>query len=105
MPHATLPSYNAYKKLVAENLRKREEIEDDFYATSAMIDRARTGPNQRMRNVVKRLAVHSSHHELCHRTKFHVIIDECVYKFCVLKCDKYHVLFCSKSVTEFSEEQ
>ncbi|PSN36095.1 hypothetical protein C0J52_13092 [Blattella germanica] len=98
------PATNAYKELVAENLRKREEIKEDFYSTSAMIDRAWTGPNQRMRNVITRLALHGFHHKLCHRTKFHVILDECVCKFCELKCNKYHVLFCSKSVRNNSEQ-
>ena len=102
-----LPATEAYRELMAENQRKRRDIEEDFYATSAMTDRRWTGPNQNMRNVVTRLAVHGFHHKVCRINSFHVVMEKCVCKFCGHKCEKYHVLKCNKcpkTVTELSGE-
>ena len=102
-----LPSTNAYNKLLAERQQKREEVDDEFYSTSAMIDRSWTEPNQKMRSTVNRLAVHGFHHKVCVKTAYHTVTEECVCKLCSEKCPKYHVLTCkknNKSITELSSE-
>lgn len=102
-----LPSTTAYNKLLAERQQKREEVEELFYCTSAMIDRSWTKPNQEMRSVVNRLAVHGFHHKLCKTTTYHTASDLCVCKLCNEKCTKYHVLSCKenkKTITELSSE-
>ena len=101
-----LPSTNAYNKLLAERQQKRE-VDDEFYSTSAMIDRSWTEPNQKMRSTVNRLAVHGFHHKVCVKTEYHTATEECVCKLCSEKCPKYHVLTCkknNKSITELSSE-
>ncbi|KAJ4432409.1 hypothetical protein ANN_21028 [Periplaneta americana] len=45
-----LPTTDAYKQLLEENTQKRNNIDDEFYATSAMVDRSWTGTDHRLRN-------------------------------------------------------
>ncbi|KAJ4446917.1 hypothetical protein ANN_13618 [Periplaneta americana] len=102
----TQRSKYAYKQLLEENTQKRNNIDNEFYATSAMVDRSWAGTNQRMKNVVTRLAVHGFH-LVCSTTQFHTVSEKCVCKFCGARCDKYHVLQCAKNpktVTELSTE-
>lgn len=98
----------AYNNLLHEMTQKRDEVEEEFYSASAMIDRSWTGTNQRMRSAVNRLAVHGFHHKLCSTRNYHPVSDECVCKLCCEKCDKYHVLTCkenTQTIMELSEEQ
>lgn len=102
-----LPSTDAYKNFLQERYDKMTEIDEDFYCTSAMIDRSWTQPNQELRHVVTRFAVHGFHHKVCVRENYHTPDSTCVCKLCKLQCHKYHVIHCkknTKSVTVYSTE-
>lgn len=102
-----LPNTAAYEDLLKDLQQKRAEVEEEFYASSAMIDRRWTGTNQQMRHVVNRLAVHGFHHKTCSISRFHQVSELCVCKYCGNSCGKYHVLWCKKqekTVTELSAE-
>ncbi|PSN56219.1 hypothetical protein C0J52_01433 [Blattella germanica] len=43
-------------------MKKKHEVEEEFYSASAMIDRSWTGTNQRMRSAVNKLAGYGFHH-------------------------------------------
>ena len=102
-----LPTTDAYDRLLVERQQEREEVDEDFYGTSAMIDRSWSKPNQQMISAVNRLAVHSFHHKTCSTTSYHITSEECVCKLCNGKCPKYHILSCknnTKSLKELSSE-
>ena len=102
-----LQSTGEYEALREERNEKEKEIWDDFYCTSAMLDRNWMGPNQELRHVVTRTAVHGFHHKICNNDRFHDPSDKCVCKLCGRICLRYHVLTCpnvTKSLTEYSKE-
>ena len=100
-----------YTSNVAELLRIRREkkaaIWEDFTEREAMVDRNWSGPNQKMRSVIIRLAVHSFHHKFCGKTYFHHPSENCVCKLCEKQCERYHFEKCgkrTKSLNEYSKE-
>ena len=97
-----LPTTNAYNRLLMERHQKREEVDEDFYGTSAMIDRSWSKPNQQMRSAVYRLAVHGFHHKTCSTTSYHIASEQCVCKLCNGKCPKYYILS-YKNTTEVTQ--
>ncbi|PSN47588.1 hypothetical protein C0J52_04568 [Blattella germanica] len=75
-----LPSTDAYQELLRERTEKRHQVGEEFYGTGAMIDRNWSLPNQPLRHVVNRLAVHGYHHKVCETTSYHKVNDKCVCK-------------------------
>lgn len=100
-----LPANKHAAALKGARQQKRNEIPEDFYATDAMTDRSWTGPNNKIRSALTRLAVHGYHHKLCRRTNYHDPSTECVCKLCHKPCARYHFNECSKrtkSLLEYS---
>jgi len=64
-----LPTTKPYQDLLKNWIRKREEVDIEFYGTSAMIDKNWKKANQGQRHVVTRFAVHEFHHKLCKNKK------------------------------------
>ncbi|KAJ4432591.1 hypothetical protein ANN_21214 [Periplaneta americana] len=85
-----LPATTQEAALKEERQQKRNEVPNDFYATDAMTDRSWTGPNNKIRSAVTRLAVHGYHHKLCKTSNYHDPPPECVCKLCDKPCARYH---------------
>ncbi|KAJ4447264.1 hypothetical protein ANN_09268 [Periplaneta americana] len=66
-----LPSTGPYQAHLETRRRKQEDIDPDFYCTSAMTDRKWTETCQDQRHVVTRLAIHGFHHKICRTQRFH----------------------------------
>ena len=100
-------STGEYEALHEERNEKEKELWDDFYWTSAMLHCNWMGPNQELRHVVTRTAVHGFHHKVCNNDRFEDPSDKCVCQLCRRICLRYHVLTCpnvTKSLTEYSKE-
>ncbi|KAJ4429555.1 hypothetical protein ANN_21724 [Periplaneta americana] len=103
-----LPSTAAELRLRTVMQEKKAEIESEFYGTDAMINRNWTGPNNKLRSAITRLAVQGFHHKLCRRSEYHEPSPECVCKLCNEACPKYHFSKCvnrTKSLVEYSKEK
>lgn len=101
-----LPSTGPYQAHLDLRRRKRDDIDLDFYSTSAMMDRQWTEAGQDQRHVVTRLATHGFHHKICRTQGFHQPRDDCVCSLCNRKCDRYHLISCvkrTKSIRDYSE--
>ncbi|PSN31745.1 hypothetical protein C0J52_24471 [Blattella germanica] len=102
-----LPSTDAYQELLRERTEKRHQVGEEFYGTGAMIDRNWSLPNQPLRHVVTRLAVHGYHHKVCETTSYHKVNDKCVCKQCKKFYGQYHITKSAeitKSITEYALE-
>ena len=64
-----LPTTKPYEDLLSSRIRKREEVDMEFYGKSAMIDMNWKKANQEERQVVNRFAIHGFHHKLCKNKK------------------------------------
>ncbi|PSN45467.1 hypothetical protein C0J52_08649 [Blattella germanica] len=103
-----LPATQQKPQLKGDRQRKRREIPEEFYTTDAMTDRSWTGPNNKIRSTITRLAVHEYQHKFCRRTVFHDPSTECICKLCDKSCARYHFNECSKrtkSLLEYSRYQ
>jgi hypothetical protein len=95
------------QELMKSRDRKREEIDPEFYNTTAMLERTWSRECQDQRHVETHLAVHGFHHKICRNTKFHKPDKDCVCMLCGQGCDTYHITRCTrriKSITEHSKE-
>lgn len=102
-----LPNTRAYEGLLQELQHKREEIWPDFYCTDAMINRDWMRANYDLRHVMTRYAVHGFHHKICIREDYHLVDEKCVWKLCGNRCERYHVIECTKrpiSITQFCKD-
>ena len=103
-----MPSTKQAEELLRIRRAKQNEIENDFYGTEAMLDRRWANPNQELRPVITRLAIHGFHHKICKNSKFHVPNSDCECVLCDKKCGKYHLTTCVKrvkSVVDYSKEK
>ena len=103
-----LPNTSAAEKLLATLVKKREEIEPEFYGTGAMIDRTWTKENFEMRHVLTRMAVHGFHHVICTNTSYHDPTTTCECKLCGRLCNRYHLELCTKrtrTLTEYAKQK
>ena len=66
-----LPSTEGYIQMIEARKEKEKAIWEDFYCTGAMMDKNWMGPNQELRHVITRLAVHGFHHKVCKNERFH----------------------------------
>lgn len=101
-----LPSTGPYQAHLETRRRKQEDIDPDFYCTTAMTDRKWTETCQDQRHVVTRLAIHGFHHKICRTQRFHHPDDDCICSLCDRKCERYHIIMCgkrTKSITDYSD--
>ena len=101
-----LPSTGPYQAHLEARHRKRNDIDPDFYGTSAMTDRKWTEACQDQRHVVTRLAIHGFHHKICRTQRFHQPDDNCICSLCERKCGRYHIITCEKRpkpIKDYSE--
>jgi hypothetical protein len=88
-----------YQEFINGQQQKVDEIDNEFYTSSAMTDRTWAQPEQKDRHVYTRYAVHGFHHFLCANPEFHIADDTCICKLCANVCGTYHVGICkSKDV-------
>lgn len=102
-----LPSTTAWNSVIQRRREKMAEIEEDFYASDAFLNRDWTGTNYELRHVVTRLSIHGFHHKICSLKLFHSATSECVCELCGRECGKYHIQWCkerTKSITSYSKE-
>ena len=102
-----LPSTAQEAQLRTTRQEKRADIESAFYVTDAMTNRDWTGPNNKFRNPINRLAVHGFHHKFCKRAEYHDPSPICVCKLSGKECTRYHFDTCNnkkKSLLEYSNE-
>jgi hypothetical protein len=98
-----LPDTQSYLEFLDCQKQKVEEIDKDFYNSSAMIDRTWAQPEQKDRHVHTRFAVHGFHHHLCKNKEFHRATDMCKCELCEDVCGTYHAKVCkSKDVKSIS---
>ena len=62
-------AFGSYQDQLRSRIRKREEVDMEFYGTSGMIDKNWKKANQEQRQVVTRFTVHGFHHKLCKNKK------------------------------------
>jgi hypothetical protein len=93
-----LPSTGPYQELMKSRDRKREEIDPEFYNTTAMLERTWSRECQDQRHVETRLALHGFHHKICRNTKFHKPDKDCVCMLCGQGCDTYHITRCTRRI-------
>ena len=96
-----LATTKPYQDLLRNRIRKREEVDMEFYGTSAMTGKNWRKANQEQRQVVTRL--HGFHHKLCRNKKFHKPTGDCECGLCEKKCERYHIVNCenrTKTITE-----
>ncbi|KAJ4436207.1 hypothetical protein ANN_18837 [Periplaneta americana] len=87
--------------------RKMAEIQEDFYASDAFLNREWTGTNYELRHVVTKLSIDSFHHKICTLKLFHNPTSECVCELCGRECGKYYIQWCkerTKYITAYSKE-
>ena len=72
-----LPFTAEYAEFLLELQEKRNEIWEEFYATTAMIDREWEKGGYELRHVVTRYAVHGFHYKACSNKKFHQPNEQC----------------------------
>jgi hypothetical protein len=86
-----LRATTSYNDSLAERVRKREEIQLEFYGSEAMmtmmtlINRSWMNAEQRIRHVVTRYAGHGSHYKLCEKD-FHRATENCICMLCGRSC-------------------
>ena len=91
-----LPTTGPYQELLEERSKKRNEIDLEFYGTSAMLNRTWTQAYQEQRHIVTRLAIHGCHHKICRTQTFHYPSKDCICSLCNQECDRYHLMKCHK---------
>ena len=105
----SLPDTPEYDEFLKCQEQKVNEIDSEFYNTSAMNVRIWAQPEQKDRNVYTRYAVHGFHHFLCKNLEFHSPMDSCKCKLCGSDCSLYHMESCTspnlKSVHEYAKMQ
>ena len=89
-----LTATEPYKKVIEKKKQREKEIDEEFYASDAMVNREWTGSNQPQRHRIIGLATHGYHHKMCKNTKFHQPSDSCECKICDQKCERYHYKQC-----------
>jgi hypothetical protein len=72
-------NHKAIPRPTEKQSQKREEIDMEFYGTSAMIHKNWRKANQEQRQVVTRFSIHGFHHKLCKNKKFHKPTADCEY--------------------------
>lgn len=98
-----LPDTPEYQEFLKCQEQKVNEVEKEFYDSSAMIDRTWAQPEQKDRHVHTRFAVHGFHHLICTISEFHRASHECKCCLCNETCGTYHVKVCkSKDVKSIS---
>lgn len=98
-----LPATDSYNRVLERRKQKEREIDINFFATDAMVNREWTRSNQTQRYAIVGLAIHGFHHKMCRNVKFHQPSDQCVCKMCDRKCETYHFNVCKKRTATLSE--
>jgi hypothetical protein len=92
LPHS--PRYIEYLLEVEEKLAT---VEEEFLASSAMMDMGWAASLSPARSTLCRYAVHGFHHIFCGRSSFHEPQLSCQCRYCGSPCQRYHMPLCGQS--------
>ena len=82
---------------------KRRDIEEDFWKTPALTGDQWTGPNDKIRHVLTRQALHGFHFKICKTKAFHKAKEGCVCLLCGESANTYHLLSCNKNTMSLTK--
>jgi hypothetical protein len=91
-----LPLTPRYQEYLLEVEEKLAMVDEDFLASSAMLDMGWAASLSTVRSPLCRYAIHGFHHIFCGRAAFHEPQLSCRCRYCGSPCQRYHLPHCNQ---------